>query len=113
MDEDRGKRVVEALAKDAMQRNESGPSPELYWDECGIEQKVERVRDSLLRMEHLLEVMSKRAGEALKVAKLHYHGRRRCTERRSPGRCASADAVSLQGDDPGGQARHPRDLDRG
>jgi hypothetical protein len=54
-----------------MMKNEA--ARELYWEECGIEQKVERIRDAMLRMEHLLEVVAKRSNEALKTAKAHSH----------------------------------------
>lgn len=49
---------------------------ERTWDECGIEEKVERMREALLRLEGVIGQASKRAGEALTVAKVHEHGLR-------------------------------------
>ena len=43
------------------------------WAECGLEQKVERVRDALLRVERILDATHKRANDALRTAKGHDH----------------------------------------
>lgn len=47
---------------------------EQNWHECGLEAKVERLRDAMLRIEHALNYSGATATEALKVAKLHEHG---------------------------------------
>jgi hypothetical protein len=46
---------------------------EMRWDECGFEQKVERIRGALLEMEGVIEATHRRANEALAVAKVHGH----------------------------------------
>ena len=44
------------------------------WSEIGIEQKVERVRETLLVLDNVIGTTEKRAAEALKMAKAHQHG---------------------------------------
>lgn len=43
------------------------------WREVSLETKIERLRDTLLRVERVLDVTHKRANDALRTAKNHDH----------------------------------------
>jgi hypothetical protein len=63
--------VDRAIAK--MPEGLMNASREKTWDECGIEQKVERVRSQLLMYRDLLQYASRTAGEAKELAGRHEH----------------------------------------
>lgn len=59
-------KVADAMGLDAAQR-------EPTWAECGLEQKVERVREALLHCEGVLAGVEATSAEASRIAKAHEH----------------------------------------
>lgn len=53
---------------------EGGPAREKRWDECGIEEKVERLRRVLRVTSHTAEQAAKLAHKSAEIASLHEHG---------------------------------------
>lgn len=52
------------------------PQREKTWDECGIEEKVERLRYEALRQSEVLQYTASSSSKALELAQRHQHGER-------------------------------------
>jgi len=53
---------------------QTGAMRELTWDECGIEEKVERLRREFRMARDIQEYTARTAGDAAEIARDHSHG---------------------------------------
>jgi hypothetical protein len=53
--------------------NESMAKREKTWDECGIEEKVERIRHQLRQLRDMSQYVARTASEAKEIAVSHQH----------------------------------------